>query len=102
MEDNSRYLCAETAEDRKRFVAAVVKNKVSDISALSLYITIIILSCLPQYPNGGIQTPIMPVRTVPLDIDPRNRGVSVLVCHMPPFMIEVLFSFHSIAPFISY
>lgn len=28
MEDNNKFLCAETSEDRKRFVAAVVKNKV--------------------------------------------------------------------------
>lgn len=119
MEDNSRYLCAETSEDRKRFVAAVLKNKVCchtlvisiDVSSIVLtdhstvctvsitchkhilyihtltYLTIHVFLVLShmvsshQYPNDGIQTPIMPIRTVPCDIDARNRGFSVLVCN---------------------
>ena len=52
MEDNSRYLCAETSEDRKRFVAAVLKNKVCcrtlviSIDVSSLFSLIILLSVL--------------------------------------------------------
>ena len=99
MEDNSRYLCAETAEDRKRFVAAVIKNKVGNIQFYR-FARLTTSSLVHQYPNGGIQTPIMPVRTVPLGIDPRNRGVSVLVSQQQCTAIQYNLFFLSFTSYI--
>ena len=67
-EENNKFLCADTAEDRLMIIAAVILSKHPD----------------------GIQTPVMPVKSIPVSFDARNRGISVL--HPPPPGIGTIYT----------
>ncbi|XP_019855675.1 PREDICTED: arf-GAP with Rho-GAP domain, ANK repeat and PH domain-containing protein 1-like isoform X2 [Amphimedon queenslandica] len=55
-EEQNKFLCADSADDRLLLLAAIIFAKFPD----------------------GIQTPLMPVKTTPTHFDSRNRGISIL------------------------
>jgi hypothetical protein len=60
--DQSKFLCADSANDRLLMLSAIIFAK---------------------YPDG-IQTPILPTRTTPANVDIKNRGISILHPHPSP------------------
>ena len=96
LEENSRYLCADSTEDMLAIAAGFIDAKVRcRLDHLQIPCSTVTLSCniasyravlvhvCSQYPVGGIQTPLTPTKPPPSNPPPleegRFRGVSFLV-----------------------
>ena len=96
LEENSRYLCAESTEDMLAIAAGFIDAKVSCcLDHLHIPCSTVILPCniascravfvCSQHPVGGIQTPLAPTKPPPSNLpslaeeEGRCRGISFLV-----------------------